>query len=71
MVDTTVAGLGTAQSKVDADAGTSKLNDNTTATSLEATYQTDRTSLKGADTGLQVVVSGNPIPLSAANPGVV
>jgi hypothetical protein len=71
IVDTTVAGVGTAQSKVDADAGASITNNNTATATLESTYQTDRTSLKGADTGLQLVVADPKIVLTQTNGGVV
>lgn len=71
IVDTTAAGVSTAQSKVDADAGASIVNNATATATLETTYQTDRTSLKGSDANLQLVVADPKVVLSQTNGGVV
>lgn len=63
-VDTTAAGLSTAQAKVDADTKAAA-----TPALAESGYQTDRTALTGADTGLKMNLADNQVVLTAANPG--
>lgn len=60
------AGVGTAMSKIDADCGATST---ASVSSNESTYQTDKTSLTGADTALAMVVSDTKIAPSQSNPG--